>query len=688
MGHPQAVSEQAGRLETAKQGRFNFTIALAGNPNIGKSTLFNELTGLRQYVGNWPGKTVERAEGFSRGNNHLRLVDLPGTYSLNATSQEEVIARDYLLSGGVDALIAMADATNLERTLYFVLQCLEIHDRVIVALNMMDEAEKRGLNVDSAELSRRLGVQVVPIAAAKRRGLDELLEKALRLARGDARPPERQFYSAPVEAVIEEAQLVLNRYHPPPYPSRWLGVGLLRGETNILGMFGPESRERLREEAAALSAGYPGDLNTDMVRDLYGFAHCTARSVIREPDRPRPDFTQRVDAIITHRWLSFPVMLGALAVILGITMFGAEPLSEALDGLFVGVAVSAEALLAALNAPHWIVRPLVDGVIVGVGTVIAVMLPTMAIFFALFALLEDSGFIPRIAFNMDRPMQAVGSQGKHCLTCMMGYGCNIPGVMSARILEGSHRLMAVITNSLIPCNGRIGVILPMAVLFFGTAGPLVVAALFLISLGTVMASTLLLSRTVLKGQQPAFVMELPPYRRPQFLRVITRTLKDRVMHVLARASAVAAPITLLIWFMSNYPAGGGFEQTLTGRMIGTLDPVGRLFGLDGGILTAILFAFPAKEIVIGSLAITNGLAADLSGSGLIEGVLAMNWSLLTAFNFLLFYMLCMPCAYTGVVIYRETRSIKWTAWAIVLPLAWAVVLTFAAYRVGLALGLG
>lgn len=639
MAEPLAVSESGGRLSVPTRKRYNLTIALAGNPNTGKSTLFNELTGMHQYVGNWPGKTVERAEGLCKHRNeYLRLIDLPGTYSLHATSQEEIITRDYLLGGGADVVIVLADATNLERTLYFVLQCLEIHDRVVVALNMMDDAEQRGLTIDEANLSRILGVPVVPIAAAKRRGLDELLQKVVELSREGRDFSSRCFYGARIEAVVRN--------------------------------------------------DYSGDLRTDMASDLYRFAHFAVREVVRESTQARPDLTRRVDAIVTHKWLSFPIMLVALGIILGITMFGAAPLSEALGVFFIWLAVITGGFLDAANAPFWISGPLVDGVIVGVGTVVAVMLPTMAIFFVLFALLDDSGFIPRIALNMDRPMQAVGSQGKHCLTCMMGYGCNIPGVMSARILEGSHRLIAVITNSLIPCNGRIGIILPMAILFFGAIGPLVVVVLFLISMGTVMASALLLSRTVLKGQQPTFAMELPPYRRPQFLRVIVRTLRKRVGYVLVRAAAVAAPITLLIWFMSNYPVGGGFEHTLTGRLMAAFEPVGRFLGLDGGILTAILFALPAKELVIGALAITNGLAADLSGSGLIEGLLVMNWSSLTAFNFLLFYMFCMPCAYTGVVIYKETRSFKWTAWAILLPFTWAVLLTVIAYRIGTALGFG
>lgn len=669
--------------------RHSLTIALAGNPNIGKSTLFNELTGLRQYVGNWPGKTVERAEGFRKHRNeYLRLVDLPGTYSLLSTSQDEVIAREYLLSGEADAVIAMVDATNLERTLYFALQCLEIHDRVLVTVNMIDAAEDRGVIIDTAHLSRLLGVPVVATAAARRRGLDELVLRTVDLARGNHPPPNRDFYNPRIEALLRNAEQALVAHGLPWGPRRWLAGQLLRGDAGLLEGVVPTQRDGLKKELARIRSEYQGDLGTDMARDRYEFAHLVAREVVLETAQERRDLTQWVDAIVTHRWFSFPVMLAALGVILGITMFGAEPLSEALDLFFVWLARWAAGLLSAMDAPFWVAGPLVDGMIVGVGTVIAVMLPTMAIFFVLFALLEDSGFIPRIAFNMDRPMQAVGSQGKHCLTCMMGYGCNIPGVMSARILEGNHRLMAVITNSLIPCNGRIGIMLPLAILFFGAGGILVVGALFLISLATVMASTFLLSRTVLKGRSPTFAMELPPYRKPQFARVVVRTLRERVAHVLVRAASMAAPITVLIWFMSHYPAGGGFEHTLTGRLIGTLEPAGRFLGLDGGILTAILFAFPAKEIVIGSLAIMNGLAANLSGSGLIEGVLAANWSPLTAFSFLLFYMLCMPCAYTGVMIYRETGSTRWTAWAMVLPLSWAVLLTFIAHRAGLVLGLG
>jgi ferrous iron transport protein B len=672
----------------------SLTIALAGNPNIGKSTLFNELTGLRQYVGNWPGKTVARAEGYRRHRNEcVRLVDLPGTYSLLSTSPDEVIARECLLSGEADAVIAVVDATNLERTLYFVLQCLEIHDRVLVAVNMIDAAEQGGLKIDTAGLSRLLGVPVVAIAAARRRGLDELLLRVVDLARGDHLPPKRDFYGPAVEEAFQRMERALAACGLPDEagdgpPRRWLAGQLLKGNTDALDRLDPVRREELRRETDLIRAAYQGDLSTDLARERYEFVHRAAREVIRRDGRERPDLTQRVDEIVTHRWFSFPVMLAALGVILSITMFGAEPMGAVLEAFFVWLAGAAAAFMITVNAPYWIAGPLVDGVIVGVGAVVSVMLPTMAIFFVLFALLEDSGFIPRIAFNMDRPMQAVGSQGKHCLTCMMGYGCNIPGVMSTRILEGNHRLIAVITNSLIPCNGRIGVMLPLALLFFGAPGILVVGALFVISMGTVMASTFLLSRTVLKGPSPTFAMELPPYRKPQFGRVIMRTVRERVLHVLVRAASIAAPVTVLIWFVGNYPAGAGFEHTLAGRLGAVLEPAGRFLGLDGGILTAILFAVPAKEIVIGTLAIMNGLAANLSGSALLEGVLAANWTTLTAFNFLLFYMLCIPCVYTGVTIYRETKSVRWTAWAMLLPLSWGILLTFTAHRVGIFLGLG
>lgn len=633
MGIPAGQGSGCGHGGAARPQGADLTVALFGNPNTGKSTLFNALTGLRQHVGNWPGKTVERAEGVCQhAGLRLEVVDLPGAYGLYADTPEEQIAAEYLRSGAADAVIQVVDATNLERNLYLLLLTLELTPRVVVGLNMMDAARARGLRVDADALSRALGVPVVPLAAARGEGLEQLLTAAVAVARG--------------EAVVRSVA---------GWRDRRVAVA-------------PTAEER--QEGAAR---------------LYRRAQGLARRVVRQEGPTGPDLTERLDRVVTSRWLAFPLMMCLLGVVFWITMFGATPVSNALTVFFDGLARTVRQGLTAASAPPWLVAPLVDGLIVGVGAVVSVMLPTMAIFFILFALVEDAGFIPRIAFNMDRLMQPVGSEGKHCLTCLMAYGCNIPGVMSARILSGPYRLIAILTNALNPCNGRLGPMLALSALFFGSRGAVVMVGLLTLSMGTVLAGSFLLSRTLLRGQRGAFVMELPPYRRPTLVRVLA-TLKDRVWGTLWRASAVAAPVTVLIWFLANFPRGAAPGDTLAGRLAAALDPVGGFLGLDGSALAALLFALPAKEIIIASLAITNGLGASLGGAAGLDQALLARWTPFEAFSFLAFYMLYLPCTYTWVAIYKETGSLRWTAVGLFLPLGLAVAVALFLRGAGAALG--
>ena len=425
----------------------------------------------------------------------------------------------------------------------------------------------------------------------------------------------------------------------------------------------------------------------EIVRRRFEFAHDVVRRVARRLRPVEKSLTEQVDRVVTHRIWSWPIMLVMLVVVLWITIQGANIPSDMLGAGFGWLADGTRDLLTGLHAPWWVIGSLVDGLVVGTGTVIAVMLPPMVIFFTAFNLLEDIGFIPRAAFNLDRLMQAVGSQGKHTLVGMMSFGCNVTGVLSCRIIENAKdRIVAIVTSPLILCNGRFGAGLALIILFFGTRALPVTLVYLGISVGAMLLATWVLNRLFFRREPGGFVMELPPYRTPKWDQVIWRTLVQQVGHTMGRAVMIAAPATLLIWLLGNLPPGAPFERTAVGHLTGVLAPLGRPFGLTGEMLTALLFTLPAKEIVVSSLAMTYGLQTTLVDSQAILDYLAQTWTPLVAFTFLTFYMLYLPCLVTVWATWKETRSLKWTLVGILVPLVMASVITVLVYWGGLFLG--
>ncbi|HHY75778.1 MAG TPA: ferrous iron transport protein B [Firmicutes bacterium] len=607
-------------------------IALAGNPNVGKSTVFNALTGLRQHTGNWTGKTVALLEGtVPYAGDEIRLVDLPGTYSLRAASREEEIARDFILSEKPDVTVCVVDATCLERNLSFVLQVLRLTKKCVVCLNLMDEARARRLQIDVDLLSRELGVPVVPTAARRGEGLAQLLDTVYRTAMAFRESGEPQ----------------------------------------------PTSGPHVRLE----------NMRDDEVSALYREAEKIAERVVGRAPETGKALTDWLDDIVTSRRFGIPIMLLLLGVALLITISLANYPSAALAWVFSQVETALSALAWSTGLPEWLHGILVHGCFRTVAWVVAVMLPPMAIFFPLFTLLEDFGYLPRVAFNLDHLFRRNGGHGKQALTMSMGFGCNAAGVVAARIIESPReRLIAILTNCFVPCNGRFPTLILLSGIFFRGEGPLGAAlpglAVFLIVLAGI-GITFLVSRvlasTVLRGVPSSFVLELPPYRKPELWKTIARSWRDRTVWVLRRAVTVALPCGAITWLAANVTVSG---KTVIAHTASILDPLASLLGMDGVILTAFILGFPANEIVlpIALMAyLAQGTMMDIEAAGTaIAAILRSNgWTWTTGLSVLLFSLLHFPCGTTVYTVYQETGSKKWAALSFLIPTGVACLMLIA-----------
>lgn len=695
-------------LEVKKESPDDIVVALAGNPNTGKSTVFNNLTGLKQHTGNWPGKTVTNAQGrYIHNHKNYILVDLPGTYSLLSNSVEEEVARDFICFGNPQVTVVVTDATSLQRNLNLVLQILEITKDVVVCVNLMDEAKRKKIRIDIDKLQEELGVPVVATSARKGVGLTDLKEAVAKIGGSsnfeetEVEGFEAKDFKIKYDKAIEDAIDIIKPYLDEldiKLNTRWLSLRLIEGDKALLEtikkhietpLFDERVLEQRIEKAREFlyCQGLDGEgLRDSIVTSIIKKADAIVDRVVHLQNQDYNKLDQKIDNILTSKHWGIPIMIALLGVIFWITVEGANYPSEMLaTGLF-WIEDQLTKLFISFGAPQWLHGIVVMGMYRTLAWVVSVMLPPMAIFFPLFTLLEDLGYLPRVAFNLDNFFKKACAHGKQALTMCMGFGCNAAGVVACRIIDSPReRLIATLTNNFVPCNGRFPTLIALATIFIASS---VGAFKSVISTLTVLGAVVLgvvitliisriLSKTILKGLPSSFTLELPPYRKPQIGKILIRSLLDRTLFVLGRAVMVAAPAGLIIWLMANLTVDGVSLLNHSARL---LDPFGRLLGMDGYIILAFILGLPANEIVIPIIIMSytaSGAMIELDSLDALRDLLVANgWTWLTAISTMLFSLNHFPCGTTLLTIRKETQSLKWTIFSFIIPTITGIVLCF------------
>ena len=659
------------------------TVALAGQPNVGKSTIFNMLTGLSQHVGNWPGKTVEQKMGrYPYHDTVVHLVDLPGTYSLTANSAEELIAREYVIREQPDVVVCVVDAAILERSLYLLAELLVLPVPVVLALNMMDVAAQEGVQIEPQVLEAALGIPVAPMSAAKAEGVDQLAEVVYNVWRGDIPyQPNAPTIRPEHEIPLREIQSIMAGQVPAPYPAFWVALKLLEGDREVTEMMRAQLDGERWEQVHTLLRRHE-DAILDVAGARYDWIERMIRAAVVRPRAGQVTVTERLDRIATHPVWGMGALLAVLGIVFWLTYTLGTPVQEWLDQRVIQAAAAWLSEVLA-GAPWWISSLLVDGVLTSAGLMIT-FIPILVIFFAALAVLEDTGYMARGAYVMDRFMHMMGLHGKSFMPLCLGFGCNVPGVMGSRIIESPRaRRLTILLAPLVPCAARMAVLATLTPIFFGSGALWVTWGMVGLSLGTLAVLGVGMNRFILRGERVAFIMELPLYHAPN-ARTIALSVWQNLVAFLRKAGTIILLMSVVIWVLSSFP-GPDMANSIVGYVGRALEPVGRLMGLDWPMIVALLTSFVAKENTIATLGILYGTGEQ--GQSLAE-VLSGVVKPASALAFLATQMLFVPCVGTVAAIRQETRSWGWTAFSVGLLTVLSLGVGIALYQGALVLGWG